>query len=108
MVHRLGVDVGGTNTDAAILGAGNKVIGYAKALTSSDVISGIKESVSRVLSTSAVGADLQPRQHAGLASFKARSPELPRSDFHNILIVTQIRAVSPCVLWEPRTSSMLW
>ncbi|BDA41353.1 probable D-/L-hydantoinase subunit A at N-terminal half [Coccomyxa sp. Obi] len=50
-----GVDVGGTNTDAAILGAGNKVIGYAKAPTSLDVISGIKDSVSRVLSTTAVG-----------------------------------------------------
>ncbi len=57
MVYRIGVDVGGTNTDAAILGAGNEVIGYAKAPTSSDVISGIKEAIYRVLSTTAVGTN---------------------------------------------------
>lgn len=68
MVYRLGVDVGGTNTDAAVLGAGNEVIGCAKAPTSLDVISGIKETISRVLSTTAVGANLK---HGDLLGYLA-------------------------------------
>jgi N-methylhydantoinase A/oxoprolinase/acetone carboxylase beta subunit len=52
MTYRLGIDVGGTNTDAAILDEAHRVIAKTKAATSADVSSGIGEAVSRVLALS--------------------------------------------------------
>ncbi len=45
---RIGVDVGGTHTDAVVL-AGTQVVASHKALTSSDITSGIIEAVSSVV-----------------------------------------------------------
>jgi N-methylhydantoinase A/oxoprolinase/acetone carboxylase beta subunit len=56
MTYRLGIDVGGTNTDAVILDEGNRVIAKAKAPTSPDVSSGIDEAVGRVLAHSRLAA----------------------------------------------------
>ncbi len=50
---RIGIDVGGTHTDAVILD-GDKVIAATKALTSSDVISGVKAALDEILKQSAV------------------------------------------------------
>lgn len=55
MAYRIGIDVGGTNTDAAVLGDGNAVIGYAKVQTSTDVLNGIEEAVSSVLASTNIG-----------------------------------------------------
>lgn len=44
----VGVDVGGTNTDAVILD-GNKVIGWSKAPTTKDIHSGVTRSVVEAL-----------------------------------------------------------
>jgi N-methylhydantoinase A/oxoprolinase/acetone carboxylase beta subunit len=52
MTYRLGIDVGGTNTDAAILDEAHRVIARTKAATSADVSSGIGEAVGRVLALS--------------------------------------------------------
>ena len=41
---RIGVDVGGTNTDAAIL-CGNSLVGWAKVLTTPDVTSGVADAI---------------------------------------------------------------
>lgn len=49
MSLRLGVDVGGTNTDAAVVGQSGNVVGFAKAATTPDVITGIKEAISGAL-----------------------------------------------------------
>ena len=53
---RIGIDVGGTHTDAVILN-GDDVIAATKALTTSDVISGVTQALENVL-----------QQHPGIAS----------------------------------------
>lgn len=54
MSLRLGVDVGGTNTDAVLL-HGDSVIGSAKCCTSPDVLSGIQSAVKAALAGSNAG-----------------------------------------------------
>jgi len=53
---RVGVDVGGTNTDAALI-AGREVIASVKAPTSADVGSGIVQAIRAVIETAGVGKD---------------------------------------------------
>jgi N-methylhydantoinase A/oxoprolinase/acetone carboxylase beta subunit len=48
--HRLGIDVGGTNTDAVILTPANKIVARAKSPTTPDVMTGILNVLDRVLS----------------------------------------------------------
>lgn len=50
MNYRIGIDVGGTNTDAVILDEKDTVIASCKADTSDPVIEGIRNAVSQVLS----------------------------------------------------------
>jgi N-methylhydantoinase A/oxoprolinase/acetone carboxylase beta subunit len=50
---RIGIDVGGTHTDAVLL-AGDEVVSSTKALTSPDVSSGILEALEHILSDSGV------------------------------------------------------
>jgi N-methylhydantoinase A/oxoprolinase/acetone carboxylase beta subunit len=45
---RIGVDVGGTNTDAAVL-CGNSLVGWAKVLTTPDVTSGVADAIRSAL-----------------------------------------------------------
>lgn len=53
---RIGIDVGGTHTDAVLMD-GDKVISSTKALTSEDVTSGILEALENILSDSGVPED---------------------------------------------------
>jgi N-methylhydantoinase A/oxoprolinase/acetone carboxylase beta subunit len=50
--YRLGIDVGGTNTDAVILDSANRVIAKTKSPTTQDVTSGILNALRRVLEES--------------------------------------------------------
>ncbi|MCL2895447.1 hydantoinase/oxoprolinase family protein [Brenneria tiliae] len=52
--YRLGIDVGGTNTDAAILDADLRCVATAKFPTSDDICSGIVRVIARVLELSGV------------------------------------------------------
>ena len=54
MRYRLGIDVGGTNTDAVILDDKNAVIAKCKEATTPDVSSGITRAVEQVLSQSKI------------------------------------------------------
>ena len=56
MQVRLGVDVGGTNTDAAIL-QGGAVAGAAKTPTTENIVSGIVGAIRRVLGVSSIPSD---------------------------------------------------
>jgi N-methylhydantoinase A/oxoprolinase/acetone carboxylase beta subunit len=49
-MRRIGIDVGGTNTDAVLIGDG-QVVGAVKAPTTADVTSGILNALSRLLAT---------------------------------------------------------
>lgn len=53
---RIGIDVGGTHTDAVLL-HGDEVVASTKALTSADVSSGILEALETILSDSGVAED---------------------------------------------------
>jgi N-methylhydantoinase A/oxoprolinase/acetone carboxylase beta subunit len=54
MRYRLGIDVGGTNTDAVILDSNNQVIAKCKEATTTDVSSGINKAVDHVLRESGI------------------------------------------------------
>ena len=56
MKYRLGIDVGGTNTDAVILDEANRVVASCKEPTSADVSGGIDKAVERILRESRVPA----------------------------------------------------
>ncbi|MEO1034834.1 MAG: hydantoinase/oxoprolinase family protein [Pseudomonadota bacterium] len=49
-MRRIGIDVGGTHTDAVLLD-GDRVVSWTKALTSADVLTGIMEALDAVLGT---------------------------------------------------------
>lgn len=55
-VRVVGVDVGGTNTDAVILD-GDRVIGWHKAPTTKDIHSGVTKSIIEALKMADVPAD---------------------------------------------------
>ena len=55
MSYRLGIDVGGTNTDAVILDKDDSVVSKSKRPTTGDVSTGIKEAVDAVLTESGIG-----------------------------------------------------
>ena len=54
MKYRLGIDVGGTNTDAVILDPENRVLAKCKRPTSEDISTGIGEAVAEVLKISEI------------------------------------------------------
>ena len=57
MLTRIGVDVGGTNTDAVLM-EGDTLLAKAKVPTSPDVTSGIEASIGAVMHEA--GGDVQP------------------------------------------------
>ncbi|WP_313428797.1 hydantoinase/oxoprolinase family protein [Siminovitchia terrae] len=57
---RLGIDVGGTNTDGVILDHDNQVIGSTKSATTKDVFTGIQQTIKKLLAETNVNvADIQ-------------------------------------------------
>ncbi|MCF6212973.1 MAG: hydantoinase/oxoprolinase family protein [Flavobacteriaceae bacterium] len=54
MFYKIGVDVGGTNTDAVLVTHDNKIIAKTKQTTSTDVSGGIEKAIRKVLQQSAV------------------------------------------------------
>jgi len=65
---RIGIDVGGTHTDAVILD-GDKVIAATKALTSSDVITGVTSALDEILKQSGVAQTLIKTVMIGTTQF---------------------------------------
>ena len=54
MIYRLGIDVGGTNTDAVLIDQNNELISKTKTPSTADVTSGILNAVNQVLESSHV------------------------------------------------------
>jgi hypothetical protein len=65
-MRRIGIDVGGTNTDAVLIEEG-KVVGAVKAPTSQDVTTGILDSLKKLGGTGVLkGDDGKPRKIDGV------------------------------------------
>ena len=48
---RIGIDVGGTHTDAVVM-TGDEILGHHKALTTQDILGGIVEALAEVVGQS--------------------------------------------------------
>lgn len=82
---RLGIDVGGTNTDAVVLDRDDRLVAKAKAPTSPDVTTGIEAAVDAVLAAGAV--DRTRITHAMLGTTHATNAVLERKRLHRVAIL---------------------
>ena len=71
MATRVGVDVGGTNTDAVVVRGQAEVLGWAKVLTTADVTTGVTESINGALVSARVG---EQRNYLLLMQYPCNNP----------------------------------
>jgi N-methylhydantoinase A/oxoprolinase/acetone carboxylase beta subunit len=97
---RIGVDVGGTNTDAALLD-GSTVVASLKAPTSEDVGSGVVASIRRLLSTARVAPEAIDGVMIGTTQFTNAFVERVR--LNNVaairICLPAARSLNPLVDW---------
>jgi len=94
--YRLGIDVGGTNTDAVILDEANKLIAKCKRPTTQDISSGINQAVEAVLDISKI--DPSSIQHAMLGTTHATNAIVERKGLARVGV---LRLGAPCGLALP-------
>jgi N-methylhydantoinase A/oxoprolinase/acetone carboxylase beta subunit len=82
---RLGIDVGGTNTDAVILDADANVLGKTKQPTTPDVTSGIRAAIDAVLR--AGGVDPARLSHVMLGTTHATNAVLERRRLQTVAVL---------------------
>jgi len=82
---RLGIDVGGTNTDAVILDRSDQVLAKAKVPTTPDVTGGIVAALDAVIGTSEV--DVSRITHAMLGTTHATNAVLERRKLHRVAVI---------------------
>ncbi len=101
MTLRLGIDVGGTNTDAVILDENNSVLAKAKSPTTPDVMTGILNSLEKVLSES--GIDPSEIKYAMLGTTHATNAIVERKNLAEIAIIRigkpATLAIAPLTGW---------
>jgi N-methylhydantoinase A/oxoprolinase/acetone carboxylase beta subunit len=83
--YRLGIDVGGTNTDAAILDRSDQVLAKAKVPTTPDVTGGIVAALDAVIGTSKL--DAGRITHAMLGTTHATNAVLERRKLHRVAVI---------------------
>lgn len=81
----LGVDVGGTNTDAVVLDADNAIVAATKQPTSEDVTSGIRSAVRTVLG--AIGERRSDVSHVMLGTTHATNAIVRRRDLGRVAVI---------------------
>jgi N-methylhydantoinase A/oxoprolinase/acetone carboxylase beta subunit len=96
MSYRLGIDVGGTNTDAVILDEASRVVAKCKRSTTADISTGIRGAVSHVLDES--GVDHASIQHAMLGTTHATNAIVERKGLARVGV---LRLGAPCGLALP-------
>ncbi|EPZ45596.1 hydantoinase/oxoprolinase N-terminal domain-containing protein [Alicyclobacillus acidoterrestris] len=101
MTYRLGIDVGGTNTDVVLLDKENRVIAKTKTAVTSDIVTGIRTGVGRVLEQS--GVDGAQISHAMLGTTQVTNAIIERRELNDVAIVRlgapATRAVKPLAGW---------
>jgi N-methylhydantoinase A/oxoprolinase/acetone carboxylase beta subunit len=96
MICRLGIDVGGTNTDAVILDQNNTVVAKSKKPTTSDIGTGVLQVVGAVLDQS--GIDAASIKHAMLGTTHATNAIVQREGLTKVGV---LRLGAPCGLAIP-------
>jgi N-methylhydantoinase A/oxoprolinase/acetone carboxylase beta subunit len=98
---RIGVDVGGTNTDAVVLDAGNRIVAGTKQPTSADVTSGVRAAITAILG--ALGEDRHRVGRVMLGTTHATNAILERSRLGRVAAVRlggpSSSAVPPLESW---------
>jgi N-methylhydantoinase A/oxoprolinase/acetone carboxylase beta subunit len=82
---RLGVDVGGTNTDAVIMDAADRVLAKAKVPGTADITSGIVAAIDAVLGTP--GVEPQRISHVMLGTTHATNAVLERRNLRRVAVL---------------------
>ncbi|MDH5224164.1 MAG: hydantoinase/oxoprolinase family protein [Actinomycetota bacterium] len=97
---RLGVDVGGTHTDAAILDRSDRLVASAKVSTSADVTGGVADAIAAV---TARGVDTARVTHAMLGTTHATNAVLERRNLRRVAVMRlggpATHAVRPLFGW---------
>jgi N-methylhydantoinase A/oxoprolinase/acetone carboxylase beta subunit len=93
---RLGIDVGGTHTDAVILDTDNGVVAKTKQATTSDVTTGMQKAIAAVLAQP--GAQPDRISHVMLGTTHATNAVLERRRLHQVAV---LRIGSPSSLAVP-------
>jgi N-methylhydantoinase A/oxoprolinase/acetone carboxylase beta subunit len=83
--YRLGVDVGGTNTDAVIMDAADRVLAKAKVPGTADITSGIVAAIDAVLGTP--GVEPQRISHVMLGTTHATNAVLERRNLRRVAVL---------------------
>jgi len=92
-VARLGIDVGGTNTDAVVMDAQDHLLASAKVATTNDVTGGIRAAIAAV--TEQLGVGRSRITHAMLGTTHSTNAVLERRDLRR---VATIRIGAPATL----------
>jgi len=107
--HRIGVDVGGTNTDAVVLDRSGAVVAKAKVPTTPDIEAGISAALARVLERTAL--DPGTISHVMLGTTHATNAVLERRQLGKVAVVRigapATQAVRPLFGWPEDLRSAL-
>src|SRR6266704_3409579 len=83
--HRLGIDVGGTNTDAVIMDPADRIVAKAKVPCTPDITGGITEAIDTVLH--APGAAPRRISHVMLGTTHATNAVLERRNLRRVAVI---------------------
>ncbi len=100
-LFRIGIDVGGTNTDAVLMGSDLEILAKHKATTSSDVVESISEAMAAVIAQSEVSAECVTQVMLGTTH--ATNAVLQRRDLGKVATIRiggpATKSVPPLVTW---------
>lgn len=101
MEYRIGIDVGGTNTDAVIVDPKNQVVAKVKTFTTKDIISGISEALRQVIDTS--GIEANEISHAMLGTTQCTNAIVERKKLEKVITIRlagpATHAIAPYCNW---------
>lgn len=107
--YRLGIDVGGTNTDAVILDDTDEPIAETKTPTSEDVTSGILSALDDVLAQSAVSVD--DLSHVMLGTTHATNAIAERQGLNEVGVIRvgapATRSIRPLLEWPDELAAAI-
>lgn len=107
--YKIGVDVGGTNTDAVVLNQYDEIIAAVKSPTTKDVQTGIFESIKKVIAASEI--DVEEIAYVSLGTTHATNAIIRRKDLSKVAIVRIClpagKGVLPLAGWDEELISAM-